>query len=741
MIDIQKITENNRNSANSVISSIELTDIVSAAIEYRYLVAVVTAVCVLIGIISVLTASPNYRADALLQVEEKATGLSAMKEIQPLLEDSTSVTAELEILTSRMVLSKAIGRLNLQIEARPIYFPLIGEPIARRYKGGALKEPVLGLASYPWGGEALKISTLTVPKEFEDELLVLTVLDEKHYALEVRESGEEVLRGIVGERAERNGSAIFVTQLNARPGVKFEIRRVSNDVALAALRKFFSVKEKTKKSGIIEAAVQGPDKAENEKILDEILMAYVRQNVEQRSAEAENTLKFLDGQLPKVKAELDAAEGAYNIYRQSRGSLDLSLETQSVLQSIVEIDNQIVAVKQERDELRQSFTSEHPRVQAVDKRLERLAQRRKEFDKDVTNLPDTQQRVLQLARDVEVYTNLYNNLLNTAQQLRVSKAGTVGDVRIIDAALSAREPTGLKPGVVVAISLVGGLLLSAVLVTIAKALRVVVEDPDVIERELGLPVYATVPLSHEEFSISKVVKKQKGLVTPSLLALSSPDDDAIESLRSLRATIHFVMMDSKRKTLLITGPGPGLGKSFISRNFGAVLAQCGMKVLVIDADLRRGHMHKEFGLNRVMGVAEYVSLGASLGEVIKETVVPNLSVITTGQIPPNPSELLLHSRFAELLEMCEELYDVVIVDAPPILAVADAAIIGKYVGSTLLVVRAGQHPVAELEQSVKRLTQAGVSVRGVIFNCYDVDRQKHRYGYSGYVYRYSYKNK
>ena len=457
--------------------------------------------------------------------------------------------------------------------------------------------------------------------------------------------------------------------------------------------------------------------------------------MERRSAEAENTLKFLETQLPTLKQEMDAAEAAYNTYRQSRGSLDLNLETQSVLQSLVEVDNQIVALKQERDELRQSFTSEHPRVQAVDQRLDRLRERRKQFDSDVNKLPDTQQKVLRLARDVEVSTTLYTNLVNTAQQLRVSKAGTVGDVRIIDAAAVVSERVGMKTSVKIAISAVLGLLVSLGIVWLKRSLRVVIEDPEVIESQFGLPVYATIPHSEDEVALFSRARKGKH---GELLAVSKPEDDAIESLRGLRTTIHFALMDASHNSILITGSSPGLGKSFISKNLGAVLAQAGARVLIIDADLRRGHINKEFGLRREVGVSEYVAGTVKLEDIVKPTAVPNLWVVTTGQIPPNPSELLMHLRFEQMLQQLGEQFDTLIIDAPPILAVSDAAIIGRLAGATLMVARAGHHPVSELEQAVKRLNHAGVYVKGFVFNDLNTDRQRYRYGYKGYVYRYSY---
>lgn len=714
-------------------------EIIAVVMEYRWLIAAITAFSILLGVAYLFVAKPVYQADGLLQVEEKGGGgmSAALKDLQPLLGDSTTVSAEQEILTSRMVLGRVINRLKLDIEVQPKTFPVIGSAIARRYKGSEPNSPLFGLDSYAWGGETLQVDALDVPRGSEDKPLILTVGENGSFKL-FDEANESALEGKVGTRATAGKFSIFVSNLVARPGTRFVVVRRSTESAIAALRQGFSVKERGKKSGILEATLTGPDQDKIGIVLDDILKTYVRQNVERRSAEAENTLKFLETQLPTLKREMDAAEAAYNAYRQSRGSLDLNLETQSVLQSLVEVDNQIVALRQERDELRQSFTAEHPRVQAVDQRLQRLKERRGQFDADVNKLPDTQQKVLQLARDVEVSTTLYTNLVNTAQQLKVSKAGTVGDVRILDQAAVSRQAVGMKAPAVLAVAALLGLITSLGVVWIIRSLRVVVEDPETIETQLGLPVYATIPHSPEEAAI---VRRAKGSKAGELLAIRNPEDDAIESLRGLRTTIHFALMDAPHNSLLITGSSPGLGKSFISKNLGAVLANAGQRIVIIDADLRKGRINKEFGLRRENGVSEYVVGSVKLEDIVKPTSVPNLWVVTTGQIPPNPSELLMHQRFEQMFEQLGQQFDTLIVDAPPILAVSDAAIIGRMTGATLMVARAGRHPIAELEQSVKRLNHAGVQVKGFVFNDLNTDRQRYRYGYKGYVYRYSYQSK
>lgn len=717
-----------------------LGEILAILIDYRWLIVAITIAGVLLGAAWTFIARPEYKASGLIQVEEKSSAaLSGLKDLGSLmgLAGDTTVAAEQEILNSRMVLEKVIEKQRLNILAEPAYFPLVGRAIASRYKEEGLAPPLLGLDGFAWGGESIKVDSLSVPREMLDEKLRLKVVDDGAFEL-YADDDEPVLKGKVGTRATAGQYSIFVAQMNARSGTRFKLVRLSADQALEELNKKYTIKERGKKSGILDIALLGKDPDKIGAVLDDILNTYVRQNVERRSAEAENTLAFLEKQLPEIKRQMDVAEAAYNNYRQTRGSLDLNIETQSVLQSLVEVDNQIVALRQERDELRQYFTSEHPRIQAANARIEQLKQRRAQFDSSVAKLPDTQQEVLRLARDVEVSTALYTDLVNTAQQLRVSKAGTVGDVRIIDSAAVTTQPVGLKPVAILVIGGFLGMLASFTIIWAVRTLSIVVENPDEIESRLGLPVYASIPHSSEEVAINK---RTKGVKAGELLALSSPEDDAIESLRSLRTTIHFALLDAQQNSLLITGPSPGLGKSFISKNLGAVLAQTGKRIVIVDADLRRGHINKEFGLKRETGISEFVAGEASIDDVVKPTAVPNLWVVTTGQIPPNPSELLMHLRFEELLEKLGERFDTLIVDAPPILAVSDAAIIGRHVGATLMVARAGRHPVRELEQAVKRLNQAGVHVKGFVFNDLDTSKQRYRYGYKGYVYRYSYKGK
>jgi tyrosine-protein kinase Etk/Wzc len=228
----------------------------------------------------------------------------------------------------------------------------------------------------------------------------------------------------------------------------------------------------------------------------------------------------------------------------------------------------------------------------------------------------------------------------------VSKAGTVGDVRILDQAAVSRQAVGMKAPAVLAVAALLGLIASLGVVWSFARCAWWSKTPKPSNRSSACRFTPPSPTARKRPPSSAAPRAARRR-TP---RHPQPEDDAIESLRGLRTTIHFALMDAPHNSLLITGSSPGLGKSFISKNLGAVLANAGQRIVIIDADLRKGHINKEFGLRRETGVSEYVVGSVKLEDIVKPTSVPNLWVVTTGQIPPNPSELLMHQRFEQLLE-------------------------------------------------------------------------------------------
>ncbi len=753
----------NTSSDNSTFSShlnvendnkVDINEIIATLIDSRGLIAIILSSSLALGLAATFIAKPVYKTDAMLQVEAQSLSLTTLEPGGPVVKNEIPVAAEIELLNSRLVLGKAIDNLKLNIVAKPRYFPIIGEAIARRFQKTNTQltaNPWFGMNQYAWGGEAIKVDTFSVPTSLLNKTLKLIVSKDGEYV--IFNENVKILQGEVGKLATAHypndpeeSINIFISQLIARPGTEFNISRLIDSDAISQLKNTLHADEKGKLTRIIELSYEAGNAELATKVLNEIVNIYIRQSVEQKSEEAQKKLEFLDKQLPVVKEQLDASTNALNDFRTRRGSVDLNLETQSILDGVVKIKTEITELQQKRDELRQKFTESHPSIVATDKQIARLQEQMSANSQKIGILPETQQIILKLSSDVKVNTELYNTLLNNAQTLRIAKAGTVGDVRIIDYATVPTLPVKPKKPLIMALSLALGIIFSIAASLLRKTLRRGVEDPEIIEKKLNIPVYATIPHSIDQEKLAKKLKRNYSNKSGenSILAIQNKEDLAIESLRSLRTTLHFAFLEAKNNVIMITGPSPGIGKTFVSVNLAVVLADAGKKILLIDADLRRGYINKFFGMERDYGLTELITDTVSgwtpmLDIAIRRIPNAKIDFIPTGALPPNPSELLLHERFGALLKSISNNYDHVIIDSPPILAATDATIIGRMASATLMVVKAGQHPMRELEQSVKRLSQAGVPLKGVVFN--DLPESSYandKYNYNKYVYQYTY---
>jgi len=725
---------------------IDLRELMGTLFENKWLIIFITSIALVTGIVTATLQTPIYQADAMLQIESSQSLIGAM---DPFTEGvgNGSVQAEIEIIKSRMVIGAAVENLNLEIVAQAKYFPVIGKTMARKFQShdqGEIATPWMGYSDYAWGGEEINVDTLEVPNSWVGKPLTLITGKKGQFKL-FDIGGQFVAEGRVGKpvntiiKGEATPFRIFVSVLKARPGTHFFVARQSHMDAIGLMLNDLSVSEKGRDIGILSFTMMSASPSLAMKILNEVANIYVRMNVEKKSAEAQNTLEFLEKQLPTIKNQLEIATDALNEFRLEKGSVNLDIETQGILSGVVEKNTQITLLEQKRDELRRSFTSFHPAIVSIDKQISRLKTQIKKHNKKISELPETQQVILRLSRDVQVNSELYSTLLNNLQTIKVTKAGTVGDVRVIDYAVVPTYPVKPRKFLTVAAAFIIGLILAIALVFIRKALRHGIEDPDIIEKQLNVPVYATIIHSEKQLQLNKQLKTYKSYIGPPvILALENVDDMAIESLRSLRTTLHFAFLEAKNNIVMITGPSPGVGKSFVSSNLAVVLASTGKKILLIDADLRKGVLNKTLGVSRENGLSELISNVITPDKAIRTIADANIDFISTGAIPPNPSELLLHERFGILLEDLEQKYDHIIIDSPPILAVTDACIIGRMASATLMVIRSGEHPLRELQQSVKRLKQNDVDIKGCVFNDLHLVTSGYGYGYGKYFYQYDY---
>lgn len=704
---------------------IDLGRLIGEFIDHRKLIISVTSLFTLVALIYAIFATPIYQADALIQVEQKQAN-AILSNLSQMLPDSQPQSApEIALIRSRMILGKTVDDLNLQARVKQKYFPLLGRGFAR-------------LSGDKPG--SLSISRLYIPENDNDTPeIILTVKEKNSFSISV---GDFIINGKVGELLDERGISLKVDEISAKPGTEFSIVYVSRLKAITDLQDDIAVADQGKDTGMLTLSLTGDNPVLIERILNSISENYLAQNIARQAAQDAKSLEFLSKQLPEVRSDLDQAEDKLNQYRRKSDSVDLSLEAKAVLDQIVNVDNQLNELTFRESEISQLYTKEHPTYKALMEKRKTLQDEKSKLNKRVSAMPETQQEILRLSRDVESGRAVYMQLLNRQQELNIAKSSAIGNVRIIDNAVTQPKPIKPKKILIVLIGIILGVMTSAGVVLLRVFLRRGIETPEQLE-ELGINVYASIPIA-ETFSKSVVQKKgwskKSAEEIQGFLAVDNPADLAIEAIRGLRTSLHFAMMEARNNVLMISGASPNAGKTFVSSNLAAVISQTGKKVLFIDTDMRKGYTHKLFNENNTNGLSDILSGKVEINRALKKVVSGDFDFISRGMAPPNPAELLMHRRFGELLNWASENYDIVVLDTPPILAVTDAAIIGNYVGTTLLVARFELNTAKEIEVSVKRFEQAGVTVKGCILNGV-VKKASSYYGYGYSHYGYSYTDK
>ncbi|MEB8430950.1 polysaccharide biosynthesis tyrosine autokinase [Cocleimonas sp. KMM 6892] len=718
---------------------IDLRELLATLLDGKWLILSLMISSLLLAIIFAFGKTPIYRADSLLQIEAEKAGIPGIEELAGLGGVSASAGTELQILKSRKIIGKAVSDLKLDIIATPKKIPFFSNLIKRFVEENESNYAPFNsswLSPYSWSHESIKVNRLDVAKNYLNKPLSLISLERGKYSL--YHDDKLLLNGVVGKLESTSDGLleINIQELNAGEGKAFIIKKLSKYQAIVTLQKKLNVSEQGKKTGIINLALEGENKEQILNILDNVSNSYLLQNKSRSSEEASNALNFLNEQIKPVKERSEAAEAALKEYRTNNRTADMSMETQTILKVVADIDTQLQQLSLRRDQLNLKYTSNHPTLTSLASQETKLNKRRNETLSKITELPETQQQLLKLEGDYKVANTIYVDLLNKIQEFKIAKASNVGNVYILDTAAVNETPVKPKKTMIMALGLLLGFFVGILIVFLKKALYHKVNNPEKIEEQIGLPVYATIPLSKGVKLTGGLKKKKQKQKT--LLAIEDNNDPAIESLRSLRTSLHFALLEAKNNIVMITGPSPGIGKSFISSNLAAVISGSDQRVLLIDADMRKGYLHNLVNTPISPGLSDLISEKSTIEDAIHtyECNGNSFDVLTRGQTPPNPSELLMHQNFEKLLTELSGNYDLILIDTPPIHAVTDPTIVGRLSGVVFMVVRQDMHAMKEIEHAVKRLSNTGIETKGFIFNGYDAKKNRNAYGYQSYYGEY-----
>jgi tyrosine-protein kinase Etk/Wzc len=688
-----------------------------AAIRQHWVPAIaVASVVILAGTLYAVIASPVYLTNALIKVDvdEESRG-SVPPSMSGLIEPTTATAAEIEMLRSRAVVGETVEKTGLAIIAKPKYFPLLGAAIARSSQ--RLSTPGLfGIGGYAWGAESIVVKDFEVPDSLKRKSFTLTVDGPDTYELRRRDA--LVLRGHLRSQytmeLPEGPVSIRVDDFNARAGTQFMLQGLFTSDAVEDLQKHLIIQEQGRQSGILSVALQTSDPKTGVAVLNELARQYLRQNASVRSTQADKQLAFLEAQVPQLKATAEAAEANYSRFRNERGATDLTEEVKSELQKSAQAQVQLVELRQRRDELRTRFQDANPLLVAVNSQIQTVEEEVESINAQLRRVPATEQDVARLTRDVSVATELYKTVLTSAEQLKLLKASQLGSAVLIDAAVPTATPIGPNRKLIVAAALGAGLLMGAFAALVRKTLAGAIENQYDLLKRFGVPVEAVIPHSaHQTWMVRRSVRKLERMT---LLAQAVEEEGAIESLRALRSSYQISTLGSKNKVIMIAGPTPGVGKSFIAANLSAVLTGAGKRILLIDADLRGGYLHRYFGVDPSPGFSDLITANLTPAKVTHAGVLQNLDFISTGGPIATPSDALARGRLGLIFNQLSAKYDFVVVDTAPVLVVADSLIVAKHAARIFCVTRRGKTTTEQIAETLKRFRRSGSPITSFIFN-------------------------
>ncbi|MCK9182734.1 MAG: polysaccharide biosynthesis tyrosine autokinase [Fibrobacteraceae bacterium] len=675
----------------------------------KFLLIICSLVGGAIGLLISNWIRPQYQSDALLQIDLKGSNAGkAMGEMGALLDVGSPADAEIELIKSRMVANDVVEQEHLCFNATPV---------------GAIKRLM-----HKEG--RMDIDDMNIPESSRSEQWLAEIIDDSTYAVYSPER-QKLIQGKIGEVAGapygRDSLKILVALLQGLPGQKFILSQTNPLDAARTLIKNLNVAEKGKQTGIIGVSYthRYADRAAH--ILNTLAMAYLRQNVEMKSAEAAKTLEFLQLQLPGVKAKLDSAEEVLTTYRHRIGSVDMTGETQAHLEKETDLQKQLLVLEQQRQEAARLFKEGHPAIETIVKQKEKVQSELAKLKTDGAKMPLTQQEVFRLQEEVAVNNEQYTSMLNNIQQLRVVRAGEVGNVRIVDYAQIEDIPSKPKKTNILLCAVAASLMIGVLFVFLMRMLKSGVRNTLEIERETGVSVFAKIPEIQKGLLSNK--KQQKPIV------IEKPYEPASESLRSLFTALDFAL--NGKKVILVTGMVPGVGKSFVAKNLSALYAESGKKTLLIDADMRKGtiHGHKRHGLSNIL------SEQCGFSDAISKSNTPNLTILGAGSNNVSPSELLRSEAFGKMLESAKQEFDIILIDTPPLELVTDTEVIIPLADFVLFVLHYGRHSMNSIKESINKINRQGEKQIAFAMNRYEHESSGYYYGGYGYGYGSKYYGK
>ncbi len=711
-----------------------IRDASSMLLRYWKLILACTLLALLAVPLILAFVAPVYEADALVQLEvgDKGPSRAPTGDMFPVTEQSAPVTAEIELLKSRLILGTVVDRMRLDLIARPHFMPgPTAWQEARPVWLETLRALRLPVDRFAWGPSQIVVDQLDLPPGLMSRPLVLRSRPGGEYTL--FDEKRVLLTGSMGVRAHASlpegEIAMTVASLVGAPGTPYDVALMSRDDSVREFLKNFRATEQGKDSGLVRVTYRGEDPASAARAVNVAIEQYREKDVQWRTAKASRTLDFLKGQMPALKLRVESAEAALTRHKLANNAPDLATETALVLQQSVGAEDSLQRLRQQRADLQQRFTSKHPSMLAVDAQIAQASAMKTQIDGRIRTLPGSQRELATRTRDLEVAMRLYVAMLEESQQLDVAKSGTIGAVRIVDEAVAPSLPVFPLPGIVLAAALIFGLVGGAFLASLMNAVRNRVESVADLEDAIGPCCLATIRYSPLQRSVERAAARRGAGKPAAILALAHRGDRALDGIRALRAAILTDRLTIDGGVILVAGLAPGVGRGFVLTNLAISLMGTAQRVVVVDADPDGRGLGRYFVARDAGGMTDWLCRACNCVEDVVETGEDGYPDFVPAGRYVGPSLAMLEpQRVRSLLVELRRRYDYVLVNAPPLSAFGDGLVVAKSVDAVVLVGCQFQHRSSEVSDLTQRLVRAGVPFIGAVLNRM---RSSDRLGYLG----------
>ncbi len=686
--------------------------------KYRWLIVGVTATMLAIAFVLTFLMTPIYRATSSIQIDREAMNVVKVDGIEPdeRLGGNEFYQTQYELLASRSLAERVVTTLNLSNDSN---FSMQSKTLGR-----TLKDLMLGRG----GGDASKTENSTELKvasavlRLGNMLSVSPVRGSRIVKVNIDHPNPQVAQRVANGFAE-----VFIADNLDR---RYD--------ATSYARKFLEDRLQQLKAKLEESERQAVQYAEDQGIIN----LEDNKNLSATDLIATNE-KLAEARSVRIKKEL--------LWKQAQATVGLGLKEI--------LDNPAV---QENQKLRTQLAAEYQQKLAIYKpafpEMVQLRNQIKELDRQVqteaaaiklsikagylaakeeednlkvqlasgkTDVVDQRNRSIQyniLTREVDTNRQLYDGLLQRYKEIGVAGGVGTNNISIVDKATVPGFPRSPNLPLNIVLGLVAGLLLGCLIALGLDYLDDSFKAPEDIERELGLSVIGIVPRPQSGVSIEE--------------ELADARSGMAEAYRSLRTGLQFSTSDGLPRTLLVTSSKPSEGKTTTTIHLARTLANIGLNVLLIDGDLRNASVHKRLNHNNELGLSNYLSGSRSPEDVVQATDTDRLVVMTSGPLPPNPAELLSGPKFPALMTLAAQSFDVVLIDGPPVMGLADAPLLSSMIQATMLVVAANETRRSTVRISLKRLQFARANIIGTLLNKFDVKQTGYGYGYGYGDYNY-----